>query len=605
MSSTTAKLKVYLVLCTVRHLDPTPMENPALHGLKAYLESLPDINDRFDIEVYEYAPVASVPVLDSEWHYSRVVSTLLAEQPDILCFSLYAWNITQCCELASWVKQVSPEIAMVAGGPEVFEREAFTGQFPVFDLVVEGDGELPLQEILVQHAAGNREPAGIPNVSFRNAAGGFTHNKTEARHIDLASVPDLSRTVAHLLPTAVAYLTSRGCPNHCTFCLWSKQPLTQRPREQILGDLEVLVGAPQVEHLFIADHDLLEVHDDEMLAQIFDVVGRRTDLSAGFFVTPQNAASDRLARIVRSYERCHVSVGLQSTCVETSRLTGRPWAVESMKQLAEIPQDVKDRIVLEVMYPLPGETPVSFFTMLKELIDMGYVRIRSYALMLLRGTALRRHAKRFGLEYLPMPPYYCFQTPTFPREDYWDAVGVSLALTRLSHGEPQPERTVTLRRFIGEGNDLIARLLSEVQSHRDPEQIYANLVRDVYGADAVQEIERMPGGIRRDDAALVEETPKSTPSLEPNAEQTDFRARLAAAGVIASAAHFDGTTLTAEVDDRGAGLILVASPKEQEGKFYVTTGRYKIAYSGAPKDMETVDRFIEFVKEMERETRES
>ena len=151
MSSTTAKLKVYLVLCTVRHLDPTPMENPALHGLKAYLESLPDINDRFDIEVYEYAPVASVPVLDSEWHYSRVVSTLLAEQPDILCFSLYAWNITQCCELASWVKQVSPEIAMVAGGPEVFEREAFTGQFPVFDLVVEGDGELPLQEILVQH----------------------------------------------------------------------------------------------------------------------------------------------------------------------------------------------------------------------------------------------------------------------------------------------------------------------------------------------------------------------------------------------------------------------------------------------------------------------
>ena len=135
-------------------------------------------------------------------------------------------NFHKAAAIIQDVKRYNPEIVTMMGGPHVsFDIENTLRSYPEIDLIVVGEGEQTLSE-LVPVLNSPEEWERIRGIAFRRD--GVVH-VTPARALieDLDALPLPAR---HLLPMSrylalgypVSIITSRGCPNKCIFCLGRK-----------------------------------------------------------------------------------------------------------------------------------------------------------------------------------------------------------------------------------------------------------------------------------------------------------------------------------------------------------------------------------------------
>ena len=78
-----------------------------------------------------------------------ILQDLYEEKADVVIFSCYIWNISFVRELAAELKKVSPDVKIWAGGPEVsYAANKFLMENPTFDLIMQGEGEEALSELI-------------------------------------------------------------------------------------------------------------------------------------------------------------------------------------------------------------------------------------------------------------------------------------------------------------------------------------------------------------------------------------------------------------------------------------------------------------------------
>src|SRR5690606_24739050 len=101
-----------------------------------------------------------------------ILSELVDENPDVVGFSCYIWNIEQTLVLTSDLKKVLPSVKVILGGPEVsYDAEALLGSNPNIDYIIAGEGEEPLLRLLdvlenSAHPTGE-ELERVPSLVFR------------------------------------------------------------------------------------------------------------------------------------------------------------------------------------------------------------------------------------------------------------------------------------------------------------------------------------------------------------------------------------------------------------------------------------------------------
>src|SRR5512141_3024752 len=154
----------------------------------------------------------------------------------------------------------------ILGGPHLTLQPDESMQHPEVDLVVRGEGEDALVEVLrVLESHGPRSDAvsdvrlrNILGLSWRDAAGKVMHNLDRPLRPDLDNIPlpayqlfkierytNLNPLTDGLNPHARAYtiVTSRGCPYKCTYCSKPITGDTWRPRsvEHVIKEWRMLV----------------------------------------------------------------------------------------------------------------------------------------------------------------------------------------------------------------------------------------------------------------------------------------------------------------------------------------------------------------------------
>jgi radical SAM superfamily enzyme YgiQ (UPF0313 family) len=178
------------------------------------------------------------------------------------------------------VKELSPDIITVIGGhhPSLMPEdcnEAF------IDVVVIGEGEETLYEV-VGACESRRNWEGIPGIAYRTKDGEFRINRYREL-MDLDKLPMPARSLTQLHRDKGLYfrgswrpldctITSRGCPNKCTFCgLWKINRGQYRARDPglIADELEVIT-APNIK--FSDDNTLDHMKNASALA---DEIKRR------------------------------------------------------------------------------------------------------------------------------------------------------------------------------------------------------------------------------------------------------------------------------------------------------------------------------------------
>ena len=100
--------------------------NLAVHSLKAY-------SNKFG----KHISIAQYSINHSE---DQILRGIYLENPDVVAFSCYIWNISMISSIIKSLKKIKPQVKIWFGGPEVsISKKAFKVQGP--DGIVVGEGE--------------------------------------------------------------------------------------------------------------------------------------------------------------------------------------------------------------------------------------------------------------------------------------------------------------------------------------------------------------------------------------------------------------------------------------------------------------------------------
>ncbi|HET7839605.1 MAG TPA: B12-binding domain-containing radical SAM protein, partial [Rectinemataceae bacterium] len=260
---------------------------------------------------------------------ATIVEAITAAEADLVCFSLYMWNLERSLHVAGRVAAASPRARLVAGGPEVVSGQPILDT-KIFDTLIEGEGELPFCELLGDLLDG-RPP------KRRYAA-------TEA--LDLARVPNpyLAGTLGFSADRPVHLETMRGCPMHCGYCFYGKDSdeLRRYPDEIAYRVIEE-AGKAGVRELYLMDPSF---HAQSALSDRLVALAKAN--TAGMALNAElrlESVTEEAGRLYAAAGLVSAEVGLQSINPKALEAVNRSWDRPSFERGAEILQ--KNRITVK------------------------------------------------------------------------------------------------------------------------------------------------------------------------------------------------------------------------------------------------------------------
>jgi len=199
--------------------------------------------------------------------FSRTVEAILRQRPKYVGFSCTTASVGNAAKIARAVKERSPKTLVLAGGPHItaLPEEAFR-RFPDFDFGILGEGEGALLD-LMEALEGDRDLSRVESAVYREGEA-IRINPRRKLIEDLDTLPfpafdllpefprDYHAPFLNYLKGPVAPLiSSRGCPQACTFC--DRSVFGTRYRyfsEDYLGEMISLLSRQYgIRHLVFTD----------------------------------------------------------------------------------------------------------------------------------------------------------------------------------------------------------------------------------------------------------------------------------------------------------------------------------------------------------------
>ena len=167
--------------------------------------------ERHDIDFKEYT------IKDDLNH---IVDDLIQQNLDVLCLSVYIWNVDLIQELCHLLKQKQPNLIIVIGGPEVmYDIDHFLDTFEI-DYIMAGEGEIALDKLLT--CLENKEEVCIQGVSTKEKRDDRLIPPVDLSYLETLDSPYLLERDKKDMKNRILYFeTSRGCPYQCQYCLSS------------------------------------------------------------------------------------------------------------------------------------------------------------------------------------------------------------------------------------------------------------------------------------------------------------------------------------------------------------------------------------------------
>jgi len=356
----------------------------------------------------------------------QVLAALLAEQPDVIAFSVYLWNRRETLELVDALAVARPGLRLVLGGPEVsFDGPDLFDRHPGLTALIRGEGELPVRALLSawHHQA---EPGVIPRLCLR-AGDGLVEGPNGPRLDSLDELPSPFALDLVDLTRGLVYLeTSRGCPYSCAFCM---SALDRRVRsfstERIHSDLSLLMerGVPNIKLV-----DRTFNYDATRAREIFRFILDRNRRSHFHFEIGAHLLDDATLGLLETVPdgMFQFEIGVQSTLPATLAAIGRQAPLESLAEnVRRLRQKGNIHLHLDLIAGLPGEGFADFLASIDRVAALNPHHLQIEPVKLLPGAPLRKQASERGIRFDPNPPYTVLATPNLNFDELERLRGIS------------------------------------------------------------------------------------------------------------------------------------------------------------------------------------
>lgn len=223
--------RVYFVQIPVSYSSPCYLPYSA-GCIAAYVKSKKEITDYYEIP----------EIIAMRERIEDAVGRF--EDPFLVAFSCFTWNIEYNKALASELKKKFPEVIILFGGHSLSVDASSLDEMPFVDLLMHGEGEEAVTELLLAYQNGT-DLAAVPGISYRDT----DSNKTNPVKVqcDLTDYPSPYTTgifdeLLRAYPDIEFHATletNRGCPYSCAYCEWSfTRKIRPFPMEKIKAEIE-------------------------------------------------------------------------------------------------------------------------------------------------------------------------------------------------------------------------------------------------------------------------------------------------------------------------------------------------------------------------------
>ncbi|WP_432821628.1 DUF4080 domain-containing protein [Trichloromonas sp.] len=355
-----------------------------------------------------------------------VLAALLAEQPDVIAFSVYLWNRRETLELVDALSVARPQLRLVLGGPEVsFAGPELFDQHPGLTALVRGEGELPLRQLLRAWQM-NLAPGDIPRLLHRT--GGSLVEGPDGPLLDpLDTLPSPFALGLVDQNRGFVYLeTSRGCPYSCAFCM---SALDSRVRsfsmERIHSDLSLLMER-EVPKIKLVDRTFN--YDAARARNIFQYILEHNRRSHFHFEIGAHLLDEATLRLLETVPEgmFQFEIGVQSTLPATLAAIGRKAPLDALAEnVRRLRRKGNIHLHLDLITGLPGEGYADVLASIDRVATLAPHHLQIEPVKLLPGAPLRRQAAERGIRFDPNPPYTVLATPDLSFDQLEQLRGIS------------------------------------------------------------------------------------------------------------------------------------------------------------------------------------
>lgn len=341
-----------------------------------------------------------------------IVRSLAQAKPDAVGFSCYIWNIEHVLKAASSLKKILPDCFILLGGPEVsYDGEELMRLRPFIDMIIRGPGEAPFSHFAERFGSG--DISDTPSACIRS--GGAVITTPCAPAYDLSDTPFMYGDLSALENKTIYYETSRGCPFGCSYCMSAGEEPSYLPLARIKAELEHFIKSgvmrvKLVDRTFNFPPSRSRAIIDEMIRLSEKYPDSETQLHLE--ITASLLDEDTLSLLRRARKGLfHLEVGIQSTNAETLAASGRRLNMQKLMEGARALCAMPNISVhADLIAGLPLESYQSFKKSFNDVYSLKPDELQLGFLKLLKGTALREAAQKYGIVYTGYPPYEVLQT---------------------------------------------------------------------------------------------------------------------------------------------------------------------------------------------------
>ena len=390
-------LKILLAACNAKYIH----SNLAVYNLKSCSG--------------EYSPNVVIKEYTINQIQDDILKDIYLEQPDVICFSCYIWNISFVKELVPDLKKILPHVDFWAGGPEVsYDAVEFLKKNPAFFGVMVGEGEETFHELAGYYI--ERKPENLKEIR-----GVAFHDETKVPDIvhtgwrelmDLSKVPFAYSNLTEFKNRIIYYESSRGCPFSCSYCLSSiDKKLRFRDIELVKKELQFFIDnkVPQVKFV---DRTFNCKHDHAMAIWRYITEHDNGITNFHFEISADLLREEELALMKTMRPgQIQLEIGVQSTNPQTIKAIRRTMDFEKLKGIVEQIHGFGNiHQHLDLIAGLPYEGYESFhksfcdvYALRPEQFQLGFLKV-------LKGSHMMEMTGEYQILYKDREPYEVLST---------------------------------------------------------------------------------------------------------------------------------------------------------------------------------------------------
>ncbi len=338
---------------------------------------------------------------------------LKKQDPDIIGFANYSWNIDLSRQFAREIKTKSKKTIVVFGGPNYGlseeEQKEFWKKSKFVDFYISQEGE---QAFVDLYDKLEEFDFNINKLKYKKAQIGNTHYLDEVNNIvkgdtlpriNLDNIPSpyLMNLMDKFFDGKLIPMihTTRGCPFSCAFCTEGTSYFNKvfQRNNELRKEMEYISKkSKSIKNLFISDANFGMYKQDIDKAKIISDCQKNYDYPKYIHVSTGKNQKERVIKVAKSLNGAiNLAASLQSTDPKVLKSINRSnISIEKLSEIGKEANSENTGTYSEIILGLPGDTKKTHFKTLKDAVEVGFDNIRMFQLIMIPQTKLNTSFNR-------------------------------------------------------------------------------------------------------------------------------------------------------------------------------------------------------------------